>query len=72
MLVAPRISEYFGLPWSAIVCLGLLGLFQITKERLKCSKAISGMDGWMDGKALILRAPLCVANNKVRHIHVHR
>ena len=23
MLVAPRISECFGLPWSAIVCLGL-------------------------------------------------
>ena len=49
----------------------MLGLFQITIERLKCSKAISGlgwdgMDGW-DGrkslKALILRAPLCGANN---------
>ena len=24
MLVAPRVSECFGLPWSALVCLGLL------------------------------------------------
>ena len=29
----------FGLPWS-LICLGLLGLFQITIERLKGSKAI--------------------------------
>ena len=32
-----------------LICLGLLGLFQITIERLKCSKAKSGRDGWMDG-----------------------
>ena len=31
--------------WSTLICLGLLGLFQITIERLKCSKAISGRDG---------------------------
>ena len=30
----------FGLPWSTLICLGLLGLFQITIERLKGSKAI--------------------------------
>ena len=36
----------FGLPWSTLICLGLLGLFQITIERLKCSKAISGRMGW--------------------------
>ena len=30
---------------SALICLGLLGLFQITIERLKCSKAICGLDG---------------------------
>ena len=53
-----------------MICLGLLGLFQITIERLKCSKAISGRD-WdgMDGrkslKALILRAPLCGANKGI-------
>ena len=35
----------FGLPWSTLICLGLLGLFQITIERLKCSKAISGRVG---------------------------
>ena len=35
----------FGLPWSTLICLGLLGLFQITIERLKCSKAISGRMG---------------------------
>merc|ERR1712181_62117 len=54
-----------GLSWSALVCLGLLGLFPITIERLKCSKAISGMgwDGRKSLKALILRAPLCGANN---------
>ena len=33
----------FGLPWSTLICLGLRGLFQITIERLKCSKAISGI-----------------------------
>merc|ERR1712181_115745 len=58
-----------GLPWSTLICLGLLGLFQITIERLKCSKAISGWDwvglGWKSLKALILRAPLCGANNVV-------
>ena len=32
----------FGLPWSTLICFDLLGLFQITIERLKCSKAISG------------------------------
>ena len=41
----------FGLPWSTLICLGLLGLFQITIERLKCSKAISGM-GWDGRKSL--------------------
>ena len=40
-----EILEIFGLPWSALICLGLLGLFQITIERLKCSKAISGRVG---------------------------
>ena len=35
----------FGLPWSTLIYLGLLGLFQIIIERLKCSKAISGRDG---------------------------
>ena len=43
------LHTFFGLPWSALICLGLLGLFQITIERLKCSKAISGRYGWMDG-----------------------
>ena len=38
----------FGLPWSTLICFGLLGLFQITIERLKCSKAISGRMG-LDG-----------------------
>ena len=37
----------FGLPWSTLICHGLLGLFQITIERLKCSKAICLTD-WMD------------------------
>ena len=32
--------------WKVLVCFGLLGLFQITMERLlRCSKAISGRDG---------------------------
>ena len=35
----------FGLSWSTFFCLGLLGLFLIAIERLKCSKAISGRDG---------------------------
>ena len=53
-----------------MICLDPLALFLITIERLKCSKAISGMDGWdwmgrKSMKALILRAPLCGANNKV-------
>ena len=55
---------------AAIVCLGLLGLFQITIERLECSKAISGWDGygmglgmgWKSLRGVILRAPLCGAN----------
>ena len=68
-----KIDTCFGLPWSTLICLGLLALSQITIERLKCSKAISGIGygygmGW-DGrkslKALILRAPLCGANNGV-------
>ena len=42
----------FGLPWSELICLGLLGLFQITIERLNCSKAISGMVGRMGWKSL--------------------
>ena len=65
----------FGLPWSTLIWLGLLGLFQITIERLKCSKAISGRVwvwdgmgwmGWKSLKALILRAPLCGANKDTR------
>ena len=65
----------FGLPWSTLICLGLLELFQITIERLKCLKAISGM-GWdwdRDWKslwALILRAPLCGANKGLFKYHV--
>ena len=35
----------FGLCWSTLIYLSLLGLFQIAMERLKCSKAISGIDG---------------------------
>ena len=35
----------FGLPWFTLICLGLLGLFQITIGTLKCSKAISGKVG---------------------------
>ena len=42
----------FGLPWPTLICLGLLGLFQITVERLKCSKAISGTGGDWDWKSL--------------------
>ena len=61
-----------------MICLGLLGLFQITIERLKCSKAISGWDGW-DGiglgwkslNALILRALLCGANDKIQIAMMH-
>ena len=63
----------FGLPWSTLICLGLLGLFQITIERLECSKAISGLGmgmgwdriGWKSLLALILRAPLCGANKGI-------
>ena len=57
----------FGLPRSTLICLGLHEPSLITIERLKCLKAISGwMDGmgWKSLKALILRAPLCSANNK--------
>ena len=36
----------FGLPWSTLICLGLLGPFQNTIERLKCLEAISGRMGW--------------------------
>ena len=32
----------FDQPWSTLICLGVLGLFQITIEWFKCSKAISG------------------------------
>ena len=55
-----KIDTCFGLPWSTLICLGLLALFLITIERLKCSKAISGMD-WMgisvgtDSKSTALR-----------------
>ena len=35
----------FCLTWSTLICLGLLALFLITIERLKCSKAISGWVG---------------------------
>ena len=62
--------------WSALVCLGLnidlpwsAGLFQITIERLKCSKAISGWDrrmGWKYLKASILRAVLIISRSKKR------
>ena len=41
-----EILEIFGLPCSTLICLGLLGLFQIAIERLKCSKAISGWIGY--------------------------
>ena len=40
-----KINTCFGLAWSRLICLGLLALFLITIERLKCSKAISGL-GW--------------------------
>merc|ERR1719234_783417 len=62
----------FGLPWSTLICLRLLGLFQITIERLECSKAISGWDwdgmgmGWKSLRGVILRAPLCGANNSIK------
>ena len=39
-------NSIFQLSHSALICLGLLGLFQITIERLKCLKAISGWMGW--------------------------
>ena len=42
----------FGLHWSTLICLGLLGLFQITIERLECSKAISGTGIGMGWKSL--------------------
>ena len=58
--------EIFGLPWSSLICLGLLRLFRITIDRLKCLKDISGMDGRKSLKALILRAPLCGANNHLK------
>ena len=52
MLVAPWISESFGLPWSTLFCLGLLGLFQITIEWFGMLEPISKWDGigigWMD------------------------
>ena len=35
--------------WPTLICLGLLWLFQITIERLKCLKAISGRDWNWDG-----------------------
>ena len=44
MQVAPPGGQIFNL--FNKVYIDLLGLFQITIERLKCSKAISG---WMDG-----------------------
>ena len=40
-----KVDTCFGLTWSTLICLGLHALSQITIERLKCSKAISGMDG---------------------------
>ena len=38
-----KIDTCFGLAWSTLICLGLLALFLITIERLKCSKTISGL-----------------------------
>ena len=55
-----KVDTCFGLTWSTLICLGLHALSQITIERLKCSKAISGMD-WMgisvgtDSKTTALR-----------------
>ena len=43
LIALMTLGTCFGLPWSTLICLGLLELFQITIERLKCSKAISGM-----------------------------
>jgi len=40
-----KVDTCFGLTWSTLICLGLHALSQITIERLKCSKAISGLDG---------------------------
>ena len=44
MQVAPPGGQIFNL--FNKVYIDLLGLFQITIERLKCSKAISGRMGW--------------------------
>ena len=43
VVIFRKIDTCFGLSWSTLICLGLLALFLITTERLKCSKAISGM-----------------------------
>ena len=66
-----KVDTCFGLNWSTLIGLGLHALSQITIERLKCSKAISGWMGWVgmgwdwkSPKALILRAPLCGANKR--------
>ena len=63
-----KIDTCFGLASSTLICVDMLVLSQINIERLKCSKALSGMGlglgmGWKSLQALILREPLCGANN---------
>ena len=38
-----KVDTCFGLTWSTLICFCLHALSQITIERLKCSKAISGL-----------------------------
>ena len=60
----------FCLPWSTLICLGLIGLFQITIGLNAQKLCISGGMGLGRKSlyALILRARLCGANKSVNRI----
>ena len=67
MLVAPQISQWLGLPWSALVCHSLPWAVSDHQRMALNARTYKWMGlGW-DWKSLntsLLRAPLCGANNR--------